>query len=164
MTLLTDEIRARLGETRRYTAPEELGRAAIRYFARAIGDDNPLYTDDGYARTHGYDGVVAPPTLILETGQYTDLPRDADGYSGHAWGIEVPDTRVVRGGNSYVFHQAVRPSDVVTATWTLTGLSEHVTRSGAPILVVTSEAHYTNQHGDSLATNTETIIYVGLAP
>ena len=28
-----------------YTAPEELGRASIRYFALAIGDYNPLYVD-----------------------------------------------------------------------------------------------------------------------
>ncbi|MEV4898921.1 MaoC family dehydratase N-terminal domain-containing protein, partial [Nonomuraea sp. NPDC055795] len=66
-----------------YTAPEELGRAAIRYFAEAVGDANPLYTDDAYAREHGYDGVIAPPTLIFETNQFTGLPRDADGYCGH---------------------------------------------------------------------------------
>ena len=34
-----DELRARIGETAVYTAPEPLGRASIRYFALAVGDD-----------------------------------------------------------------------------------------------------------------------------
>ena len=43
--LLDDAMRARLGETVRYTAPEPLGAASIRYFALAVGDLNPLYLD-----------------------------------------------------------------------------------------------------------------------
>ena len=47
MSLLTDEVRALVGRTRTYTAPEPLGRASIRYFALAIGDDNPRRTVAG---------------------------------------------------------------------------------------------------------------------
>ena len=160
--LLTEELRARIGEVRSYVAPEELGRAAIRYFARAVGDDNPLYTDDDYARRAGYEGVIAPPTLVCETAQYADLPRDPEGYAGHGWGLDVPGTRTVRGGNAYAFSRPVRPDDVVTATWRIADMTERATRDGRPMLVVTSEAHYVNQHGDLLATNTETIVHVGL--
>ena len=160
MSLLTDELRARIGETRVYTAPEELGRAAIRYFARAVGDDNPLYTDDEYARQSGYPGVIAPPTLICETNQYADLPRDGDGFAGHRWDIHLPGTRAVRGGNSYEFHRPVRPGDVVTARWELAGMTERRTRDGRPMLVVTSRAEYTDQNGTLLATNEEQLVYV----
>jgi acyl dehydratase len=162
MSLLTNELRARIGETRVYTAPEELGRAAIRYFARAVGDDNPLYTDDDYARRWGYPGVVAPPTLICETNQYADLPRDGDGYAGHRWDIEVPGTRVVRGGNSYEFHRPVRPEDVVTARWVLADMTERRTRDGRTMLVVSSRAEYTDQNGALLATNEEQLIYLSM--
>ncbi|AKC70764.1 FAS1-like dehydratase domain-containing protein [Pandoraea oxalativorans] len=41
----------------------EVERGAIRKFADAIGDDNPLYRDEAFARRHGYDGIVAPPTF-----------------------------------------------------------------------------------------------------
>ena len=71
MSLLTDEVRALVGRTATYTAPEPLGRAAIRYFATAVGDDNPAYLS----------GDVAPPTLVCETNQFTGLPRDANGYA-----------------------------------------------------------------------------------
>lgn len=150
MTLLTEALRARIGEERVYTAPEPLGRAAIRYFALATGD-----TDSSHLA-----GDVAPPTLICETNQYANLPRDADGYAGHGWHLEVPGTRLVRGGNSYRFERPVGPEDVITARWRLAGMTERVTGSGQRMLVVTSEATYTDQNDRLLAVNEETLIYV----
>lgn len=164
MSLLTDEIRALIGSTRRYTAPEPLGRAAIRYFAVAIGDDNPLYADADLARRHGLPDVMAPPTLVCETNQYAALPRDADGYAGHTWEVAVPGTRMVRGGNTYTFHRPVHPSDVLTATWRLEGAVERRAATGAAMLVLTSRAEYTNQHAELLVTNEETTILVEVLP
>ena len=46
--------------------PKKIGRASIRYFALAIGDDNPLYVDDAYARAAGYPSIIAPPTFVCE--------------------------------------------------------------------------------------------------
>jgi N-terminal half of MaoC dehydratase len=74
MALLTEELKAWIGREAHYPAREELGRASIRYFALALGDDNPLYLDDGYAREAGYPSVIAPPTLICETCQYAHPP------------------------------------------------------------------------------------------
>lgn len=159
--LLTEEIRAFEGRTAVYTAPEPLGRAALRYFALAVGDHNPLYTDAEYAREHGFRDVVAPPTLVCETNQYTGLPRDGDGFAGHTWDIDVPGTRLVRGGNEYVFGRPVHPDTVVTARWEITGIAERVSARGEPMLIVTSTATYTDQHDELLATNVETLIYVG---
>ncbi|TNC34867.1 FAS1-like dehydratase domain-containing protein [Mumia zhuanghuii] len=162
MGLLTEEIRALVGTRRVYTAPEPMGAASGRYFALAVGDDNPLYTDAAFAREHGLAGVTLPPTLICETNQYAALPVDAEGYAGHTWALELPGTRQVRGGNRYVFHRRVRPEDVVTATWEITGATEKQNRAGADMLVVGSRATYTNQDGDLLAENEETIIFVSL--
>ncbi|WP_111719560.1 MaoC family dehydratase N-terminal domain-containing protein [Homoserinimonas sp. OAct 916] len=160
MSLITDEVRALLGTTKVYTAPEELGGAAGRYFGLAIGDNNPLYSDPEYARSQGLQGVTAPLTLVCETNQYANLPIAADGYAGHVWEIEIPGTRKVRGGNWYTFHRRIRPEDVITATWEITDLAEKKTSTGADMLVVTSAATYTNQHGEELAENKETIIFV----
>ena len=46
VNLLTPEVRACLGQTADFVAPEALGRASIRYFALALGDANPLWVDD----------------------------------------------------------------------------------------------------------------------
>ncbi len=162
MSLLNEEIRSLLGTRRVYTAPEPMGAAAFRYFATAVGDDNPLYRDAGFARAQGLPGVTAPPTLICETNQYADLPLPADGYAGHSWEIDIPGTRQVRGGNAYTFHRRVRPDDVVTATWEIHDLAEKSTRAGADMLIVSSRATYTNQDDELLAVNEETIIFVSL--
>lgn len=162
MSLLTDEIRALVGSRRVYTAPEELGRAAGRYFALAIGDANPLYTDDDAARAAGLPGVTIPPTLICETNQYAGMPIDEQGYAGHMWKLDVPGTRMVRGGNRYTFHRRIRPDDVVTATWEITGVEEKQTRAGADMLIVTSRATYTDADGGPLAENVETFVFVAL--
>ncbi len=160
MSLLTEEVRRLEGRTRTYTAPEPFGAAAGRYFALAVGDHNPIYTDADYARAHGLDGVTLPPTLVCETNQYADLPMDPEGYAGHSWGLDIPGTRQVRGGNRYVFHRRVRPDDVVTAIWRIATVTEKTSRSGHPMLVIESVATYTNQDGDLLAENEETIIFV----
>src|SRR5690606_29500170 len=67
MSLLTDELKSWIGREAHYSAHEELGRASIRYFALALGDDDRLYVDDGYAREAGYPSLIAPPTLVCET-------------------------------------------------------------------------------------------------
>ena len=153
MSLVTDEVRALVGRSRTYTAPEPLGRAAIRYFAMATGDDNPAHLA----------GDVAPPTLVCETNQFTGLSRDANGYAGHGWDFHLPGTREVRGGNSYRFHQPVRPADVVTARWEVTDVAERTTGGGQSMVIVTSLATYSNQDGDLLVENEETLIYVEVA-
>jgi acyl dehydratase len=160
MSLLTPELTARLGETRVYTAPEPIGAAAFRYFALAIGDDNPLYRDGEFSRAHGLAGVTAPLTLITESNQYTGAPMDEDGFAGHTWGLSIPGTRQVRGGNRYTFERRVRPDDILTVTWTIEDFTEKTTRSGALMLVVASTARYTNQDGELLAVNEETLIFV----
>lgn len=162
MSLLTDEVRALVGQTRTYTAPEPFGAASGRYFGLAIGDDNPLYSDPEFARRHGLPGVTAPPTLICETNQYAGLPIGEDGYAGHMWDIHIPGTRTVRGGNRYTFHRRLRPEDVVTATWSIADVEEKTTRSGLQMLVVTSRAVYTDHQGGLLAENEETMIFVSL--
>jgi hypothetical protein len=42
-------------------------------------------------------------------------------------------------------------------------IAERSTGAGQPMLVVTSRATYTNQDGDLLASNDETVIHVGAA-
>jgi acyl dehydratase len=149
-----DALRALVGREAVYEAPEELGRAAIRYFALAVGDDNPLYFDDEYAAANGYPSVVAPPTLICETNQFVRGPRDADGYLTQMLAPEIDGMRQMRGGNEYEFARPVLPSDRVTISWRIAEVKER-----GELFFVVSEATYTNQDGDVLARNRETIVY-----
>lgn len=158
-SLLTDDLRAMIGREVTYVAPEPVGRAAFRYFARAVGDPNPVYVDEQAARAAGFDTVVAPPTLAVETNAYADRDPDPMGSIGHRWDLEVPGTREIRGGHRYTFGRPVRPDDVLHVTWRLEDMAERTSRHGTPLLVVTSRQTVTAADGEHLATNIETTIF-----
>jgi acyl dehydratase len=163
MALLTEELKSWIGREAHYPAHEELGRASIRYFALAIGDDNPLYVDDAYARQAGYPSVIAPPTLVCETCQYAHQTPNADGYIGHEWHLPVPASRLVRAGNDYEFMRPVLPSDRISVTWTLENIVEKRSSRGGTQLFVTSVARYRDAAGEIVAVNRETVVYQPLA-
>jgi acyl dehydratase len=157
--LLTDELKQWIGREFNFTAPEEIGRASIRYFALAIGDENRLYFDDEDARAAGYRGVIAPPTFICETNQYAHRQPNADGYIGHSWDLPLSGCRMIRGGHQYEFFQAVRPEDRISVNWRLEDISEHSSSRSGPMLIVIAVATFSNQHGKMLARNRETLIF-----
>jgi acyl dehydratase len=163
MALLTEELRSWIGREAHYPAREELGRASIRYFALAMGDDNPLYVDDAYARRAGYPSVIAPPTLVCETCQYAHRAPNADGYLGHEWPLPLPASRLVRAGNDYEFMRPVLPSDRISVTWTLESIVEKSFSKGGTQLFVTSVARYRDAVGEIVAVNRETVVYQPLA-
>lgn len=153
-----------VGQTVRHTAPDPLGAAAIRYFAEAIESDNPVHVDVDAARAAGHADVIAPPTLLCETNQYiAGRTRDDAGYKGHAWALPVTGCRLIRGGNRYEFHRHAGPDTIVTSTWEITSAVEKASRDGRRMLVVVSLATFTDQHGEVLVTNAETLIYQALA-
>lgn len=158
-SLLNEDLVCRIGEKVVYHAPEEIGRAAIRYFALAVGASSPLHTDVVFARAHGYEDIVAPPTLVVESNQYMDAEPDADGYIGHSWGIELSGTRLIRGGHDYEFYGPVYPHHRLTVEWTLADVYEKEARDGRKMLLVESEARFSEQSGQALALNRETLIY-----
>lgn len=51
----------------------EVEKGAIRRFAEAIGDFNPIYYDDEYAKAAGFPTVVAPPTFPASFHSAADL-------------------------------------------------------------------------------------------
>jgi acyl dehydratase len=158
-SLLTEELRGWIGREVSYAAPDEIGRASIRYFALAIGDDNPLYMDEAAARAAGHSGVIAPPTFVCETCQYAQRLPDEDGYIGHTWDLPIEGCRMIRGGHDYEFFRPVLPEVRINVTWRLEDITEHRSSSGQPMLVVISTATYRDQRGELLARNRETLIF-----
>lgn len=51
----------------------EVEKGAIRRFAEAIGDFNPMFYDEEYARASGYPTIVAPPTFPASFHSAADL-------------------------------------------------------------------------------------------
>jgi uncharacterized protein len=45
-------------------SPHAVNAPMIRHWVEAMGDTNPIYVSDEAARAAGYDGIVAPPTML----------------------------------------------------------------------------------------------------
>lgn len=157
---LAARLDLRVGDTATYISPDEFGMAGGRYFARAIGDTNPLYFEGAATVTPGVPGPILPPTLLFETNQYTDLPLDEAGGSGHLWFDDMPGVRLVRGGNSYHWFRDVLPTDRVTVTLTVTEVTHSKTRDGSPMHVLTHHITYSAADGERIAEQDESQILI----
>src|SRR5436309_63808 len=59
---VTDEARKQIGKVTE-SRTVEVERGAIRRFAEAIGDSNPVFNSETEARKSRFGGMIAPPTF-----------------------------------------------------------------------------------------------------
>lgn len=84
----------------------EIEKGAIRRFAEAFGDNNPIYRDEAAAQAAGYRNVVAPPTFPATLGTNVDF-------------IEVLGIRhrsVLVGEQSFEYHQPICAGDRIVVS------------------------------------------------
>lgn len=140
-SVISDEMRSMIGVE---SSPSvfEIEKEPIRRWAEAIGDTNPLYHDEEYAKNSRYGGIIAPPGMV---GNYS-FPVKAGGAGRR---VQSPFWRVLNGGNEFEFFKPVRAGDTLTATSKLVELYE---RQGRPeigrMLFQVSETTYKNQDGE----------------
>ena len=136
--ILTEEARKQIGkagEPRTY----EVERWAIRRFADAIGDDNPLFHDEREARSTNYGGMIAPPTF------YRALMAPVPEVK-----FEMAAYRGLDGGSDWEYFHPIRPGDRITVQSKIADLRESEGRLG-PMVFITTETTYTNQFGEVCA-------------
>ena len=126
------------------TAPVamEVEQGAIWRFAEAIGDDNPLYTDEIAARRTRYGGLIAPPTFLRSMRDVrVELPFDLD--------LE----RLLDAGSDWEYFEPVRAGDRITAVVRIADLTEREGRLGTMVFI-TALITYRNQFDTVVATQT----------
>ena len=80
----------------------EVEKGAIRKFADAIGEDNPLYRDEAYAKKSRYGSLIAPPTFIVNfTMELSQYYRWDFGRVG------------VHGGEEYEYYKPIKAGDTI---------------------------------------------------
>jgi acyl dehydratase len=132
----------------------DVSRSAIRRFARAIGDDSPVYVDEGYARHTQWKGIIAPPTFFFTLGYYDDAPgrqlRDDGRPVGTELDVPLPVSRTVGGASAVEFGEPIRPGDTITSTMRVADVYCKEGKSGLLYFTVI-ETTYTNQKGEFVA-------------
>ncbi|NLV81167.1 MAG: DNA-binding protein [Rhodococcus sp.] len=94
----------------------------IRNWVEAIGDDNPIYTDESAAVAAGHGGPVAPPAMAqVWTMRGLGAEREKDDPLGRMTNIldEAGYTSVVATNCDQVYHRYLRPDETVTIESTL---------------------------------------------
>jgi acyl dehydratase len=117
-------------------------RSRLRFFAKAIGETDPVYTDVAAARDAGYADLPAPPTFLfaaeLDSGAVDALLEQ----------LGVPLAKLLHGEQGFSYHQAVCVGDTITVRSRIEDIYDK--KDGALEFVVkTSRA--TNQRDELVA-------------
>jgi len=146
-SVITEEMKSAVG-VESEPSVYEIEKEPIRRWAEAIGDTNPLYHDEEYAKKKGYRSIIAPPAFVA---QYA-YPTKAGQARGR---IRTPFTRMLNGGNEYEFLKPVQAGDTLTATTKLAELFEREGRLGKMLFII-YETTFKNQNGEVVAKSRNT--------
>ncbi len=120
----------------------EIEKGRLRFFAKAIGETDPIYTDEAAAKAAGYASLPAPPTFIFaaELDAGTLMPALID------MGVNL--NRILHGEQQFTYLASVCAGDTITVESKFTDIYDK--KNGAlEFLVKESEA--TNQNGVKVA-------------
>lgn len=111
---------------------------SIRHYVDGIGDVNPLYKDEEYAKRTAYRSLVAPPSWlysVFPTWVLQGLPGVHGFHSGNEWEIYLP----------------IYNGDVITPEATFTGFEEKKGEFAGRYIMEYQEARYFNQRKELVA-------------
>jgi acyl dehydratase len=130
----------------------EVGKEKIGEFARAVGEDNPVYFDRAAAREAGFRDVPAPPmfAVVYSFGSVGPAIFDPE--------VELNFAMMVHGGQEFVWGEPVCAGDTISTVATVKDISE---KGGMGFYVFESVS--TNQDGREVARGTWTNIVRGVS-
>lgn len=151
-SLITDELRKLIGvlvEPTIYKVEE----GAIKRYAEAIGDPNPIYNDADYASNSKYGRLVCPPGFMgwpvkgkLPVFKIIEAIAKAGA-----------PPRVLDGGIEFEFFVPICAGDTLVATTKITNIAEREAKLGK-MMFTTVETTFLNQNGDMTLKSRATFI------
>ncbi len=135
-----DFDRSILGQVFDETTFPPVSKQEILEFAAALGEKNPLYTDEVAAAQGPYDGLIAPPTFVtkLRAQKFTPEHLPRFGKTGFD------------GGRDLEMYAPVRPGDALTMVSTIHEIYEKTGRTGSMYFIVIRN-EVKNQKGEKVA-------------
>jgi len=123
-------------------------RSRLQFFAKAIGEDDPIYLDAEAARRAGYRDIPAPPTFLfaaeLDSGALDQLLAD----------LGIPLSKLLHGEQGFTYHRAACVGDTVTVRSTI---SDIYSKKGGALEFVVKTSRATNQD-DQLVAELRTVM------
>jgi acyl dehydratase len=108
----------------------EVERGAIRRFAEALGDPNPIYLDDAAARAAGHPALVAPPTFPVALASNERFRHSLD----------LGTRSILHGEQQFEYARPVFAGDRITVVSRVADVQERAGASGPmDVLVIEDE-------------------------
>lgn len=141
--------------------PVESGH--IMMFARAVGDDNPIYYSEEHARTTEVGHVIAPPTFVQSSAQFDPdyflRPKVGQPWFGsgkNPTGVTAPAGSTGSGGlhaeQHFEYHRHPKPGDVLSATRKPGKTWERESPRAGKLMFTETITEYRDQNGELVVT------------
>jgi acyl dehydratase len=152
--MISDEMRQFIG---RVDPPhvKVVERGAIRRYADAVGDDDPLYYDREYARELGFPDVLAPPGFFGWAVGAVPLPEAVMSLMTAV--VNAGYYRILDAGMSFELLLPVRAGDVLVASARIADVEEKEGKTG-PMIMCHFETTYMNRNGDVVAKSYQKVL------
>ncbi len=138
-----ERLRSKLGSKVEIAEPPyltEVTRDAIRHWAWATGDRNPLYLDETHAGRSRYGGLIAPPAMLYA------FNRMSIGYRGG-----LPGVHAMFGGTWWRWHHPIRLGSRISTEVIFKELTELPSNFAGRMFKQVSLVRFRDERGNVLA-------------
>ncbi len=115
----------------------EVEKGAIRHFAEALGDPNPIYVDEAAARAAGFPALVAPPTFPVVLASNERFRHSLD----------LGTRSILHGEQQFEYVRPVVAGDRITVRSKVADVQERAGASG-PMDVIVIEDEGRDEKGE----------------
>jgi acyl dehydratase len=124
----------------KFSATVEKGR--LRFFAKAIGETDPVYTDEAAAQAAGHPGLPVPPTFLFCLEMESPDPAAIRNLLG------LDYRRLLHGEQGFTYHRMAYAGDVLSFEQRIEDIYD---KKGGALDFVLRKTRVTNQHGEHVA-------------
>ena len=130
-----------------HTVDVEKGR--LKFFARSIGETNPIYTDEAAAKAAGYRSIPAPTTFCFSL----DLEQEEPFADIEEMGIQLG--KILHAEQSFTYHEPICAGDSITLQ---SKVSDIFDKKGGALEFLVQDYTAKNQDGKLVAEMRRTIV------
>jgi acyl dehydratase len=123
-----------------FSVPVEAGR--LRFFAKATGNDDPVYLDPAAACDAGHPDLPVPPTFLFCLEMESPEPAALRTLLG------IDYRRILHGEQQFTYHAMAHAGDTLHFEPRVADIYD---RKGGALEFVRRETRVTNQHGALIA-------------
>ena len=130
-----------------YSVEVEKGR--LKFFAKAIGQTDAVYTDEAAARAAGHPALPVPPTFLF------CLEMEAPNPGAIRDLLDMPVPKILHGEQRFDYHAMAYAGDTLTFEQRIDDI---YAKKGGLLEFVVRHTRVTNQHGQHIADLTGTTV------